>query len=42
VVWGGNDGAAMIEFNERGRVSFKHWTDSPETWLQKLARWLTW
>jgi hypothetical protein len=40
VVWGGDDGAAVIIFDEHDRIVRKNRTDSPRTFLQKVRNWL--
>jgi hypothetical protein len=39
-VWGGNDGAALIEFDEHQRVAYLHWASAYESLLDKLRAWL--
>jgi hypothetical protein len=41
-VWGGNDGAAVVEFDEQGRINQKMWAESPDSLRGKLGRWLPW
>ena len=40
VVWGGNDGAAVVVFDETGRVAQKAWVDNQEAFFDKVRRWL--
>jgi hypothetical protein len=41
-IWGGDYGAAILVFDEQGRVAHKSWMDSPETLLDRLRRRLFW
>ena len=41
-VWGGDDGAVVIDFDEEGQIAFKTWTDSPDGLRALIRRWLTW
>jgi hypothetical protein len=39
-VWAGNNGAAMLEFDEQQRVAFTYWARANESFLDKLRDWL--
>src|SRR5262245_46195110 len=41
-VWGGDHGAAIVIFDEKGRVAHASWMDSPESTLDYLRRRLGW
>jgi hypothetical protein len=39
-VWGGNDGAAILEFDVRERVAYADWVSAHEPLLSRLRAWL--
>jgi hypothetical protein len=39
-VWGGNDGAAMLEFDEHERVAFANWVSAHESLFDRIRAWL--
>jgi hypothetical protein len=39
-IYGGDGGAAVITFDRQGRVVSKEWYDSPESFLNRVRRWL--
>jgi hypothetical protein len=40
LVWGGDDGAAVIVFDEQDRIVHKTWIDNPRPFFQRLRDWL--
>jgi hypothetical protein len=40
VVWAGNDGAAVVEFDESERVAFTSWVSANVSFLERLRGWL--
>jgi hypothetical protein len=39
-VWGGNDGAAVLEFDEQQRVAVANWVSAHESFFDKLRSWI--
>lgn len=39
-MYGGNDGAAMVAFDEQELVAGRFWVRAEETWLDRLCDWL--
>jgi hypothetical protein len=39
-VWAGNDGAALLDFDEQERVAYTHWASDSESFLDRLRGWL--
>jgi hypothetical protein len=37
-VWGGEQGAAIVVFDEQGGLLYKDWHDSPESFLDRIRR----
>jgi hypothetical protein len=41
-VWGGNDAAVMVHFDEQGQIADKSWIDAEDSLRGRLRRYLPW